>query len=75
MFHTPISPSEVAGAEIEGPLAFSSVGVLVSVCAPLAEAGISVLVTSTYNTDCALVREALLERTLDALGPDFGVNG
>ena len=45
---------------IEGPLDFSLVGILASVAAPLAEAGISVFAISTYDTDYVLVREEAL---------------
>ncbi len=45
---------------IRGPLAFSEIGVLSCLSAPLATAGISVFVVSTYDTDHILVREELL---------------
>ena len=40
---------------IQGPLAFSEVGVLDSLAAPLAAAGISIFVVSTYATDYLFV--------------------
>lgn len=45
---------------IRGSLAFSEIGVLSSIAAPLARAGISIFVVSTYNTDNILVKEELL---------------
>jgi hypothetical protein len=42
--------------KVEGPLAFSMVGVLTSLLVPLAEAHISVFVVSTFDTDYVLVR-------------------
>jgi hypothetical protein len=45
---------------IRGPLAFSEIGVVSSLAAPLARAGISVFVVSTFDTDHILVREELL---------------
>jgi hypothetical protein len=43
------------------------VGVLASLTAPLAEAGISVFAVSTHDTDYLLVQEKDLAATLDAL--------
>ncbi len=54
-------PAEVRRVEgrsafgIEGVVDFSTVGVLAGLVAPLAEAGISVYVVSTYDTDYILV--------------------
>jgi len=45
---------------IRGPLAFSETGVLSFLSAPLARAGISIFVVSTYDTDNILVKEELL---------------
>ncbi|CAA9414380.1 ACT domain-containing protein [uncultured Nocardioides sp.] len=41
--------------EVEGPLDLASTGVLVELLTPLAEAGISVLTVSTYDTQWILV--------------------
>jgi hypothetical protein len=46
---------------IEGTLAFSLTGVLASVAAPLAEAGISIFAMSTYDTDYLLVSDEDLQ--------------
>jgi hypothetical protein len=57
--------------EVTGPLDFALTGVLASLLAPLAEAGVSVFAVSTYPTDYVLVREEALERaigTLEAAG-------
>ncbi|MFM8775189.1 MAG: ACT domain-containing protein [Actinomycetota bacterium] len=53
--------------EVEGPLDFSMVGVMARITASLADAGISVFVTSTYDTDYVLVRSAAVERAIEAL--------
>jgi len=60
--------------KVEGPLAFSMTGVLASISAPLAEAGVSIFAVSTFDTDYLLVRESSLETALDALtGAGFTV--
>ena len=63
-------PSEVhaergyRALRVLGPLAFSEIGVLASLAAPLARAGISIFVLSTYDTDYLLLREQELETAL-----------
>ncbi len=52
---------------VAGALPFSAVGVLASLTAPLAAAGVSVFVVSTFDTDYLLVKEGLLERAADVL--------
>lgn len=52
---------------IAGPVNFSEVGILASLVTPLAEAGISVFVISTFNTDYLLVPGQALKRTLAIL--------
>jgi len=52
---------------VQGPLDFSLVGVLVSIAAPLAQAGVSLFAISTFDTDYILVKENVLERALHAL--------
>jgi hypothetical protein len=67
-------PSEVAQEggfrclKVQGPLAFSEVGVLSSLAAPLAEAGVSILSVATFDTDYLLVRKGDLARTIKVLG-------
>ena len=51
-----------------GSLDFSLVGILASLIGPLAEASISILTVSTYDTDYILVRETQLSAAIDALG-------
>ena len=53
--------------KVAGPLEFSQVGVLASLAAPLAEAGVSLFALSTYDTDYLLVKSAGLERAVAAL--------
>lgn len=53
--------------KVHGPLDFSLVGILASITAPLAEAGISIFAISTYNTDYLLIKEEQLEKALGAL--------
>lgn len=65
-----------AGAEVEagwsclevvGPLDFQMVGVLAVLTRCLANAGVSVFVVSTYDTDLILVRERDLMRSMEEL--------
>ncbi len=51
----------------EGPLPFELVGILASVLSPLAEAGISVFVVSSYDLDYVLVKRARLPEATAAL--------
>jgi hypothetical protein len=53
--------------KVEGPFAFAEVGVLASVAAPLAEAGIGILALATFDTDYVLVKETELEQACQAL--------
>jgi uncharacterized protein len=53
--------------QIEGKLAFSLTGVLASVAAPLADAGISIFAVSTYDTDYLLVSEEDLQEVTNVL--------
>jgi hypothetical protein len=46
---------------------FAVVGVLASLVAPLAEAGIAVFAVSTFDTDYLLVKDRDFERTLSVL--------
>lgn len=52
---------------VDGTLEFDQVGVLASLAQPLAEAGISILAVSTYDTDYLLLKEDKLEAALEAL--------
>lgn len=53
--------------KVHGPLDFSLTGVISSLVAPLAEAGISVFVFSTYDTDYLLVKASNLEQAIHLL--------
>jgi hypothetical protein len=48
--------------QVRGPLDFGLTGILASLAAPLAEAGISIFAISTYDTDYVMVKAADLER-------------
>ena len=52
---------------VAGPLDFSLVGILASLAAPLAAAGVSLFAISTYDTDYVLVKEDRLEQSVAAL--------
>jgi len=52
---------------VSGVLDFSLVGVLSSLSAVLAEAGISIFAVSTYNTDYLLTRADVFDRAMVAL--------
>jgi hypothetical protein len=53
--------------QVQGPLDFELTGVISALTAPLADAGVSVFVVSTFDTDYVLVREPDLERACEAL--------
>jgi uncharacterized protein len=53
--------------KVQGPLAFSLIGVMASLTAPLAAASISVFVISTFDTDYLLIKQQDLEPALAAL--------
>jgi len=53
--------------QVAGPLDFALTGILVSLAAPLARAGISIFAVSTYRTDYLLVPEADLDSSLISL--------
>ena len=53
--------------KLEGPFEFTEVGVLASVAAPLAEAGVGIFAVSTFDTDYVLVKEEQLEVAAAAL--------
>jgi hypothetical protein len=53
--------------KVLGPLDFSLTGILASLAASLAEAGIPIFAISTYDTDYILVKEENLEKAKQAL--------
>jgi hypothetical protein len=52
---------------VRGPLDFALTGVMASIAAPLADAGVSLFAVSTYDTDYVLVRAGDLDRAVAAL--------
>jgi len=56
-----------AAIRVAGTLAPELVGVMVSLAAPLADAGIPILAVGTYDTDYVLVRHSELENAVRAL--------
>ena len=53
--------------KVEGPLDFGLTGILASLAAPLAEAGVSIFAISTYDTDYILVKGDDLEQARHAI--------
>ena len=53
--------------KVEGPLDFSLTGILASLTAPLAQAGISILALSTFDTDYLLVKAGIVEISIREL--------
>jgi hypothetical protein len=52
---------------VVGAVDFSAVGVLASLVAPLAEAGISIFAISTFDTDYLLVKQQTLDAAIASL--------
>jgi uncharacterized protein len=52
---------------VRGPLEFSLTGVLASLAAPLAEAGVPIFVISTFDTDWLLIGSGQLDDAVAAL--------
>jgi uncharacterized protein len=55
------------GLKLEGPFPFDAVGILAGILTPLAEAGISILAVSTFDTDYVFVKEDKYDATLQVL--------
>jgi hypothetical protein len=53
--------------KVQGPFVLSEVGVLTSLAAPLATAGVSLFVVSTFETDYLLVTQEQLASAITAL--------
>lgn len=53
------------GFKVDGILDFSLVGIIYNIIAPLKENGISVFVTSTYNTDYLFVKESSFQKSVE----------
>ena len=59
--------------KIDGSFDLNQIGVIASISSPLADAGISIYVISTYDTDYFLIQEQNLEQTISVLS-DIGHN-
>ena len=53
--------------KIDGSFDLNQIGVISSISSPLADAGISIYVISTYDTDYFLIQEQNLEKTISVL--------
>ena len=53
--------------EVAGPIDFGEIGIVASLSVAVAQAGVSIFVISTYNTDYILVKEPSLNDAVDAL--------
>jgi hypothetical protein len=53
--------------QVVDPISFGMVGVLSSLTVPLADAGVSIFVLSTYETDFVFVRDESLEKACRVL--------
>ena len=53
--------------KVEGPLDFALTGILASLAAPLADAGISIFAVSTFDTDYVLVKANMLAHAINVL--------
>ena len=53
--------------KLQGPFAFTLTGILASVLAPLADAGVGIFALSTYDTDYVLVKAAQRTEAIIAL--------
>ncbi len=62
------SEKDFRALKVEGPLDFKLTGILTSLLNPLAEAGISVFVLSTYDTDYILIKAEAMEPARAVLG-------
>jgi uncharacterized protein len=66
-------PSEVhlennwACLKLEGPFPFSETGILTSFVQPLSARAIPIFAVATFDTDYVLVKEAWMEKALEAL--------
>jgi hypothetical protein len=53
--------------KVDGPLEFNAIGVVASLAQPLAAAGVSIFVVSSYDTDYLLVKRENYERAVGIL--------
>lgn len=61
------STGDWSALRLEGTFDFGATGILASLAAPLAKAGISIFAVSTYETDYLLVRHGQLEQAVAVL--------
>lgn len=52
---------------VDGTLEFDQVGILASLAQPLAEAGVSIFVVSTFDTDYVLIKEETVDLASESL--------
>jgi len=52
---------------VQGPLDFGLTGILASIAAPLAAAGVSIFAVSSFDTDYVLVKASALEAAIKVL--------
>jgi len=52
---------------VDGPLDFALTGILASIAAPLAQAGVSIFAISTFDTDYVLVKHEKVQQAAAAL--------
>jgi hypothetical protein len=52
---------------VEGPLAFSEVGILAALATPLARDGVAIFVIATFDTDYLLLKESHLTLAINCL--------
>jgi hypothetical protein len=60
--------------KVQGPLGFVATGIVSSLSAPLAKAGISIMYISTYETDHVLVEEKNLAKAKNILSTFCEIN-
>jgi hypothetical protein len=60
--------------KVQGPLPLTEIGVIAALSAPLAEAGISVFVMSTFDTDYLLIKETNVSKAVRVLGSHHTVH-
>jgi len=60
--------------KVQGPLGFVATGIVSSLSAPLAKAGISIMYISTYETDHVLVEEKNLAKAKEILSTFCDIN-
>ncbi|UCF96105.1 MAG: ACT domain-containing protein [Spirochaetaceae bacterium] len=60
--------------QVQGPLPFEEIGIIASLTAPLAQAGIPTFVISTFNTDYLLVKDTYLSKAIRVLSSTHTVH-